>query len=604
MTIKATKNKSSLIYKIMLYIKLDCLAISAFVLVVSVIIMIFLSSQQIIDNSLSFNKQIMNQIDSIFNNMGNFSSQISLDPELESMINSYSNAGEGSEQKILESAKIKLKLKTLATRNENVIGLMLKTSDGQYFCSELNENEIALFGKDWFKKYKDAGYPRYFSAPFTMQNKTLGKNQVIAFCSPYTSIDGIKGDLITIMLFRPIQKIMDDVQVHSDAYVLLDVNNVPFYPAHENTAHPINLTKSLPYFSMAIPDNEFYDRNGLNFNFACISEGGGWKLVTMKSVVSLVQPLWLYFLLIIASVVLFYLLTIATILPKLNRQIKPLMKISNRMRLIKTGNFERIDYEKTGDEIEMLGESFNFMLCELQKYVDLIVRQESEKNHMKYSLLISQIDPHFIYNTLNTVTCLARKQRCDDIIKVNHALISILRDRLRVTDVEIYDTVEREIDVVNDYAIIQKYRFGDGFELEWNVDVKILDLTIPKNIIQPFVENALFHGIFARKDVSQKGVVRISIYDDNESMVVKVVDNGVGISSSVLKTMNEWEKFSDSDIRGKHIGVRNIQKRLNFLYGKNDCVNIESTIEHGTAVTVTLPHNEKSAVSYNNLGGN
>jgi two-component system sensor histidine kinase YesM len=229
------------------------------------------------------------------------------------------------------------------------------------------------------------------------------------------------------------------------------------------------------------------------------------------------------------------------------------------------------------------------MLKDLKDSIRIIAEKERLEQKIKYSLLVSQIDPHFIYNTINSINYLARKKRCDDIIVVNSALIYILQDRLRINDIQITDTVEKEIKVVEQYVLIQKYMYEGELELSWFVDEALLKEQIPKNIIQPLVENAIFHGLINEENGSISGKIEIFIEKKDEDIMVKVKDNGRGIDKqNLLNLQTSKRPFKSENERGKKIGLSNIRERLYYLYGKNDCLQIECEPGKGTSVTLVF----------------
>ena len=130
------------------------------------------------------------------------------------------------------------------------------------------------------------------------------------------------------------------------------------------------------------------------------------------------------------------------------------------------------------------------------------------------SLLVSQIDPHFIYNTINSINYLARKKRCEDIVKVNSALIAILKDRLRVNDIQITDSVANEMKIVNQYIVIEKFMYDGNLEVEWDIAPELMEEQIPKNMIQPLVENSLFHGLIDEESGEFCGKIIITVFQE------------------------------------------------------------------------------------------
>ena len=189
--------------------------------------------------------------------------------------------------------------------------------------------------------------------------------------------------------------------------------------------------------------------------------------------------------------------------------------------------------------------------------------------------------------TINSINYLARKKRCEDIVTVNSALIAILKDRLRVNDIQITDTIANEIRVVNQYIEIEKFMYDGELEVEWNIDSEFMEEQIPKNMIQPLVENALFHGLIDEESGEFCGKIRITVYKtETQQIVLCVEDNGGGMDKNRLDEIRSL-KFNPED-RGRKIGLSNIFGRLYYLYGNADCMKIESELGKGTKITIVF----------------
>ena len=175
------------------------------------------------------------------------------------------------------------------------------------------------------------------------------------------------------------------------------------------------------------------------------------------------------------------------------------------------------------------------------------------------------------------------------MIAVNKAMIEILKDRLRIEIEDVFDTVRQEINVVQQYLIIQNYRYADTFKARFSVQEEDEDLYIAKNILQPLVENALSHGILCNKDEEGEiigGCIKVRVKREQEYLKICVKDNGVGMSEEQRK---ELEEPSGRYIRGEHIGIRNIKERIQYLYGEKCRFSIMSKEGEGTEVTIWLP---------------
>ncbi len=207
---------------------------------------------------------------------------------------------------------------------------------------------------------------------------------------------------------------------------------------------------------------------------------------------------------------------------------------------------------------------------------------------MKYNLMIAQIDSHFIYNTMSIINALARKNKTKDIIAINSALLKILQNNLRVRSTDITDTVEQEIDLVKQYWIIENMRYDNHARLFWDVDPKLYSALIPKNLIQPIVENCLFHGLMNQDTGSIEGEIHIFMEQTPEQFMIRISDNGHGIPEEKLRFLNNpGELTAQISQRGKHIGLSNIRQRLEYIYKGTAKMTIES--DQGTIVTITLP---------------
>ena len=219
--------------------------------------------------------------------------------------------------------------------------------------------------------------------------------------------------------------------------------------------------------------------------------------------------------------------------------------------------------------------------------IALIAEKEHREQQTKFSLLISQIDPHFICNTINSINYLARKGRCDDVITVNTALMTILRDRLRVNDIEITDSIANEIRVVEQYIVIQRFMYGGDLQFCWQVEEMLREEQIPKNMIQPLVENSLFHGLINEESGEINGEIRISIEKTEQGILLRVSDNGAGMDKARLEQVRRAVKLPEE--RGNKIGLSNIRARLYYLYGSADGMTIQSALGQGTTITILFP---------------
>ena len=150
-----------------------------------------------------------------------------------------------------------------------------------------------------------------------------------------------------------------------------------------------------------------------------------------------------------------------------------------------------------------------------------------------------------------------------------------------------FTNISQEIEIVNHYVEIQKFRYSDLFELIWNVDNNLLDCLIPKTLIQPLVENSIFHGICPK---DEKGTIRIAVQKDEKGICIEIEDNGIGMEQDKVQFIlnGEGKLVSNDSIR--HIGVANIRDRIRYLYGEEYGICIESSVDKGTRVILHVPY--------------
>ena len=205
---------------------------------------------------------------------------------------------------------------------------------------------------------------------------------------------------------------------------------------------------------------------------------------------------------------------------------------------------------------------------------------------MKFEVLRHQINPHFLFNTLNVICGMARLENAETSEKMIKSLSSLFRYTLHTDDKE--SNVAQEIDVIKDYIYLQKMRFGDRIKYEIDCDPETEDASIPSFTIQPLVENCIVHGL---SSIETGGTIRIvTRKEDGDSPRLNVIisDTGVGMSPEKLSEINDKLRDND-DPAHKGIGIGNISRRLSLMY-PDSVFKIESTENKGTVFTIDIPY--------------
>ncbi|MCD6397307.1 MAG: histidine kinase, partial [Spirochaetaceae bacterium] len=261
-------------------------------------------------------------------------------------------------------------------------------------------------------------------------------------------------------------------------------------------------------------------------------------------------------------------------------------RFSYKMEKVARGELDVIMSTRGNDEIAVLGEGFNRMIGDLKGYISESVKNEKLKREMAINLLISQINPHVIYNTLNSVIYLAKENRNKDIVKMVESFINFLHNSIKIGDEGLFATIEQEVESITNYAVIQQFRYPDKFTIEWEVDKELYNAKVPRTIIQPLVENALFHGICP---LDGRGNITISIQRVDSDVCIIVSDNGEGMEKDKLENIFTVKENIGSDTNVRSIGLSNIRERIQYLYKEKGNMIIKSTPGTGTQIELRIP---------------
>lgn len=264
---------------------------------------------------------------------------------------------------------------------------------------------------------------------------------------------------------------------------------------------------------------------------------------------------------------------------------KPLEALTDMTKRIKGGETDLRIADMRNDEIGELGRSFNEMLDQIQELVSKQYETKLLLNKAEYNALQAQINPHFLYNTLDTMSSIAQIKGCLEVSALSQSLSNIFRYSLDMKNP--LSTVEKEIIHLKNYIYVVNVRMNDAVKYEFDIAEDALEDSIPRIAIQPIVENAINHGL---RNSHREKMVKIEAYHEDENLIVKVWDNGVGMTQEVCQELLAEEVSEKAEKeKSTSIGLRNINARMKMLYGEKYGLGIESRQDEGTCVTLTIP---------------
>lgn len=437
--------------------------------------------------------------------------------------------------------------------------------------------DYTLLQSQWYRDIRDSEFGRRLSGVY---NVSINNNDYSTFA--YARNFYLNNRWCTFVIFTSLNDTLFDVRIvgenNYDYFLLRDSTGSVFYSAGDEAWAERTQALRPEAGLTAVAETE----GGTALTRRSVSTGGEiTSFVSSKSIFRSLMPYWLGMLI---SLTCMLLTMLAVLSGMLGQMLRPIVSLAQTMDGAAKGNLEQKVEIHSDDEIGLLQQSYNKMLDDLRRSIDLIAEKERTEQQIRFGLLVSQIDPHFICNTINSINYLARKNRCEDVVTVNTALMAILRDRLRVNDIEITDTVAKEIAVVEQYLKIQRFMYGGDLRVVWDIEPELSEEQIPKNMIQPLVENALFHGLIDQESGMLDGELRIALQRADGGLLLTVRDNGVGIEPEKLEEL--LRRTHRPDERGSKIGLSNIRSRLYYLYGSADCLTIESAPGQGTTISI------------------
>jgi len=292
--------------------------------------------------------------------------------------------------------------------------------------------------------------------------------------------------------------------------------------------------------------------------------------------------------------ILFSLIAILFLTLIMNRVIiKPIENLSRNMELVSVGNLEITILTNRSDEIGILENGFNTMILSLKDYIRKVEIQEKNKREMEIQILQSQINPHFLRNTLNTIKWMAEIKQANGI---TNAIVSLSRLLdYYVSSTECMVSVRRELDSIMEYVNLQKLRYQNKFTIKIDVEGKLLENKILKLSFQPIIENSIMHGFASKRGqctIILKGLV------ENNCIIFTIADNGVGIDDIVLNKLLNNDAVNVEKTDG--IALKNIDDRIKLHFGENYGIKIYSKRGKGTEVIITMPVVRKEEVENEN----
>ena len=489
---------------------------------------------------------------------------------------------------------IKKGMNLIYVNNDNMIDdIALISGKGELIESmpalRLKDN-INVLEKDFFKKSMAESEYINFSMPHIrdlFDRNESSYSWVISLSRAVEVTDEGKATQALLLInlnYRYFEEIFSNVNLGNGGYVYLtnDRGDIIWHPK-QNEIYSGRFNEDNKYAATLKDGITVENLRGKNITLNVRTIGyTGWKLVgvTPSAALGIDGIKFRFFVLFVADLFLFLLAMInAFISDKISNPIK---RLDGSVREIESGNLD-VEIVPSGSyEVEHLGKSIKNMLGRIKVLMSDLVAEHNAKRKSEFDTLQSQINPHFLYNTLDIIVWMIENENSDKAVNIVTALAKFFR--ISLSKGKNIITVKDEVEHVRNYLMIQNMRFKNRFEYSIDVDEKVLSYSSLKLMLQPLVENAIYHGM---EFMDGDGEIDVKVFKEDNSLYFTITDNGLGMSEDMVETLLSKD-FVPSK-KGSGIGVKNVNERIKLYFGSEYGLKVESEPDEGTKITIHLP---------------
>lgn len=468
---------------------------------------------------------------------------------------------------------------------KDVLSIFLFDSRGNKLLgNQVRESRIPEISREsWFREARDEkkiihfSYTRNLSVSEGREDQVISVSKAVEFTRNGRMEEGV---ILLELNFKIITDLAGKTNLGEGGHILIldDEDNLiyssgTYEQQQDGESVSIAVARFFGGFSAEINSMMMY------MNITPLSHTR-WRIVTVNNIndVALTKKQILYILYAIGFASI---LSSGAIALLLSRRIShPLKNLKKSMYEIEQGNFNA-HVETSGQrEILHLAESFNSMIDQIHTLMQRVVNEQREKRKTELRALQNQINPHFLYNTLDSIVWLAENQRSEDVITTVIALARFFR--ISISKGQTFIPVKDEISHIKNYLTIQKIRYVEKFQYKIEIDPDIYDFRVMKLILQPIVENAIYHGV-GEDDLE---TITIRGYRSNGFLVFEVENTGYGLTPERIEELHR--SLEETDVNSS-VGMRNVYQRLKLYYGQEAGIEISSVPDETTTVKLIMP---------------
>ncbi len=552
--------------------------------------------------------QIQANIDSYVTHMENIAEVVHLNEQVQSYLSSAGRLTSSEEQRYRE--RISGFLSSIAHTRNDISLILIVDTRGQVITQDAGirlRSSVTLEHESWFNRAWEAGGKPVISSPH-VQNIVEGVYRWVITLS--RTINDVRtgrrlGVLLVDLNFSVINNLINDISLGKKGYLFIvdPEGGIVYHPRQELLYSDLEREHINKVLDARVGSFSVDDPKGERIYTVDLSKETGWRTVGVNYVSDLVrnrptiQRYYFYLTLVCLAAAIF---VAAIISYRLSR---PIMRLRKSMQAVEQGNFD-VSAEVTGNnEIGALAHDFNIMITQIKELMLRNAAEQEQKRKSELLALQNQITPHFLYNTLDSVIWMAEGRQYSNVITTISALARLLR--LSISRGDELISIHDEIEHIKSYLTIQKLRYKDKLDFAIDVDTTLMRLKTPKVILQPLVENAIYHGI---KNKEGTGQVLITGRRIRDVVDILVTDDGVGMSekkrleilshsadeidedaSASPATASGGKSLSALRRKSTRVGVRNVHERIQLYFGSEYGLTFQGNNGSGTVVHIRLP---------------
>ena len=452
------------------------------------------------------------------------------------------------------------------------------------------KKELDVTTQEWFTQAYDKIENLHFSTPHVQnlfEDSSYGYHWVVSLSRVVELTKGgtiSRGILLVDMNFSGIEQLFKKINENQSGYVyLMDSNGEIIYHPRQKLIYS-DLVVENNHIAAAYEDGVHEEIFHSESRIVTVKTVGytGWKIVSVipTSEFSMNFNQIRFFAGIIIAftsiLMLFGNMIVSHIIAN------PIKKLENSIKDLENGKLDLDIYVGGSYEIRHLGRTIISVVSQMRQLMDDIVIEQEEKRKSELDALQSQINPHFLYNTLDSIVWMVESERYEEAIAMVTSLANLFR--ISISKGKTIINIRDEIEHAKSYLSIQKVRYKNRFDISIDIDPEINECSTIKLIVQPLLENAIYHGVGFMDD---DGEIIIKGFAKDEDIYIEVIDNGPGMTKEVVRDLLTNNTRIHS--KGSGIGIRNVHQRIQLYFGMDYGLEIESEPDEGTKITIHLP---------------